>query len=194
MQTFGMIKKREPNTCFSLSAACLNTRPTLEGPAEGKPCSIRHNKIETKCNYLIMKHKYKLLAKYLLMFPVLTLMLSCSKEEASPKLDTTLLMGKQWQLTKVAYREKEKDFAYTPVACQEDDFIEFKADKQFIRNNGQLICDVESQIQVNKWSIVQESKILIFEKVEYEIIELTSTSLHLYQELQSIEGTVPTHY
>lgn len=83
-----------------------------------------------------MKNEYKLLTKGFLTFLSSLLILSCGEKEKEPALDIALLQGKQWQLTKVLFNEKgyyEED----PVpACQQDDMIEFKADRIFVRDNG----------------------------------------------------------
>jgi hypothetical protein len=142
-----------------------------------------------------MKNKYKLLTKGFLAFLGSLLILSCGEKETEPALDTDLLRGKQWQLTKVLFNEKGF-FEEDPVpACQQDDIIEFQADQIFVRENGQNQCFTqEPSSVVSQWSIYQEPKTIVFDHIEYQILSLTRVTLELQRELYGNDGQVTIQY
>lgn len=144
-----------------------------------------------------MKKSYKLLTKYLLVFLVTSVLISCDKcdkEDTEPKLDLTLLFEKQWQLVKLTYNESGQDVVDNIPACLQDDVIEFKPDKMFTRHNGQNKCNQEADSETSEWSIFQEPKALIFEDIEYQIVDLSPVNLNLQRELQGAEGKVLVKY
>jgi len=140
-------------------------------------------------------NEYKLLTKCFLAFLASLLILSCGKKDDVPASDTHLLYGK-WQLTQVRFTETGP-FLEMPIAyCQRDDVVEFKADKVFVRDNGQNLCNPqESSIIVSKWSIYQEAKVIVFEDIEYQILSLSQGKLELYREVQGgLNGKVLVQY
>lgn len=79
-------------------------------------------------------------------------------------------------------------------ACQQDDAIEFRADKVFIRYNGQNKCPLEADSEVSQWSIFQDPRVLIFDSIEYQIINLDQVGMSLQRELSGPNGEVTIKY
>jgi hypothetical protein len=109
-------------------------------------------------------------------------------------LDTAFLFGKQWQLNKILVNEKNQEFKDPILTCEQDNAIEFKSDKIFIRYNGVNKCNQEADSEVSQWSIFQEPKTLMFENIEYQILNLSATNLDLQRRLQGADGDVMVKY
>ena len=142
-----------------------------------------------------MKNRYKLLTKIFLVSLASLLLLSCGEKENEPALDVNLLQGKKWQLTKILFNEKGY-FEEEPIpACQQDDIIEFKADRTFVRDNGQNQCHAqELSSEVSQWSIYQEPNTVIFESIEYQVLSLNQSAIELQRELYGLDRQVTIKY
>jgi hypothetical protein len=121
-------------------------------------------------------------------------MIACDKGDDQPMLNTALLFGKQWQLNKILVNENRQEFEDPISTCHQDDALEFKSDKIFIRYNGKDKCNQEADSEVSQWSIFQEPKTLIFENIEYQILNLNATNLDLQRNLQGADGDVIVKY
>ncbi len=141
-----------------------------------------------------MRNLYKMPIKLFLFSLSFYLLMSCDKADNEPALNIAHLSGKQWQLSKVTVNEKGQAGIDDIPTCEQDDAIEFKSDKIFIRYNGQNKCYQEADSEVSQWSIFQEPKTLIFENIEYQILELNQTILSLQRELYGPDGEVTVRY
>ena len=112
------------------------------------------------------------------------ILLSCDKDkcdEPKPKVDVTLLYDKKWKLS-------SSTLSIAP--CDEDNVIEFKADKTFTRSFGTNKCyQGEPGTAVTTYHVYNDPQALIIEGVEYQIINLTSSSLDLQRDLGRIDST-----
>ena len=128
--------------------------------------------------------------KALLLIGTLCLfILSCSDDPSDDPAKTEALTTGTWKLT-ATKRDYQKDGVYEEDTyamldgCLKDDIYTFKPDGALVTDEGPSKCyNDDPQTRTSSWSFADNQKKLKWANIEYQIEELTQTTL-------SLKGTI----